>query len=74
MTAAAEEGAEEAEADADNEELAQAIESDLAMRLFIIKYYAHADIDGRIMCQNMDLLFHWAKTGTVPEQPSRRGK
>lgn len=60
--------------DADNEELATAIESDLAMRLFIIKYYAHADIDGRIMCTNMEAVFQWAKHGTVPEQPKRGGK
>ena len=36
-------------------------------RAYIIPLMADANIDGRILVGNMDLVYQWLKNGTVPE-------
>lgn len=41
--------------------------SDADLRAFIFEQYADAEIDGRILVQNMETIFQWIRNGTVPE-------
>ena len=40
-------------------------EGDEIRRAFIIDVMADADIDGKVLVDNMDAVFHWLKSGKV---------
>lgn len=42
--------------------------ADRRLRKFILEHYAAGayEIDGRVLVQNMDTIFQWAKNGEVP--------
>jgi hypothetical protein len=42
-------------------------------RWLIVEHMANSDIDGRILVQNMDMVYRWMKDGVVPAaEPVRR--
>lgn len=43
--------------------------NDQRLRCFIVETMASADIDGRVLVENMDHAFKWIKEGVVPTQP-----
>lgn len=45
--------------------------ADQQLRCFIAKYYANSEIDGAIMVQNLDLIYHWVKDGTLPAKKAK---
>lgn len=44
------------------------------LRQQIYRHYANAEIDGRILVENMELVFKWITNGEVPAKQSGRGK
>jgi peptidyl-tRNA hydrolase len=42
---------------------------DMSLRMFIVEQMAHADIDGKVLVANMEILFQWIKNGQKPEAP-----
>ncbi len=44
--------------------------TDVDLRMFIIEHMADAEIDGRILVFNMEMVFQWAKNEVVPKLPS----
>ena len=45
---------------------------DQKLRAFIASYMANAEIDGRILVENMEKVFVWVKDGTVPKAEKLR--
>lgn len=47
--------------------------SDPALRAFVAKHYISGgyEIDGRILCENLDKIFNWIKSGAVPDKNGR---
>ena len=43
-------------------------EGDEIRRAFIIDVMADADIDGKVLVENMDAIFHWLKSGELPKK------
>lgn len=54
--------------DVEPDEYDQIIGNDIAMRAFLVKHYAASayDIDGRVLCENLEHVFQWVKAGKVP--------
>ncbi|HZX69781.1 MAG TPA: hypothetical protein VFE77_03100 [Rhodanobacter sp.] len=41
------------------------------LRALVFSYMANADIDGRILAENMNIAAEWIKDGTVPMRPRK---
>ena len=48
------------------EELAFLHQDDQKLRAYVLSQMASADIDGRILVENMNLVTEWIKDGTMP--------
>ena len=48
------------------EELAFLHHDDQKLRAYVLSQMASADIDGRILVENMNLVTEWIKDGTMP--------
>lgn len=57
----------------DADEYDAILASDPALRAYIAKHYVTGayEIDGRILCENLDKIFNWIKNGTVPDKNGR---
>lgn len=48
------------------EELAFLHQDDQKLRAYVLSQMASADIDGRLLVENMNLVTEWIKNGTMP--------
>ncbi len=49
-------------------------EGDEIRRAFVLDLMADSEVDGKILVQNMEMVFQWLKGGTTPLNPDKKVK